>query len=250
MNGLLLRPSETLDPDIVIKAYGIGIFPMADGRDAPEIYWVEPKMRAVIPLDRFRLSHSLAKTLRQDRFETTANAAFGSVVEACAQATDTRPSTWINAQIEQAVSTLHQRGQAHSIETWQDGQLVGGLYGIALGRAFFGESMFSRATDASKVALAHLVARLKVGGFALLDCQFQTDHLASLGAIEISKARYSVLLSAAVSTEGVSGETASDFGAFDWGAAEDSDPPSSPRATMVSAPISGWRIAQALTQTS
>lgn len=244
------RPPETLDPDILIKAYGMGIFPMADSRDASEIYWVEPNKRAIMPLDSFRLSHSLAKTLRQNRFETTVNAAFGAVVAACAQATETRPSTWINTQIEQAVRTLHQRGQAHSIETWQNGQLVGGLYGISLGRAFFGESMFSRATDASKVALAHLVARLKAGGFELLDCQFQTDHLASLGAIEISKARYSALLSAAVSTAGVSGAAASDFGAFDRGAAEDSEPPSSPRATIVSAPISGWRIAQALTQTS
>ncbi|MEQ1548492.1 MAG: leucyl/phenylalanyl-tRNA--protein transferase [Chakrabartia sp.] len=223
---------------------------MADSRDASEIYWVEPNKRAILPLDGFRLSHSLAKTLRQDRFETTANAAFGAVVAACAQATEARPSTWINAQIEEAVSMLHQRGQAHSIETWQDGQLVGGLYGIALGRAFFGESMFSQATDASKVALAHLVARLKVGGFELLDCQFQTDHLASLGAIEISKARYSALLSAAVSADGVSGAAASDFGALDRGGAADSVPSSFPRATIVSVPISGWRIAQALTQTS
>jgi leucyl/phenylalanyl-tRNA---protein transferase len=248
MSGPLKNLPNALDPDMLLKAYSIGIFPMADSRDDPEIYWVEPKKRAILPLDGFLLSHSLAKTIRQDRFETTADRAFDAVVAACAEATKDRPSTWINAQIEQAVHTLHQRGQAHSIETWHEGQLVGGLYGISLGRAFFGESMFSRATDASKVALAHLVARLKVGGFILLDCQFQTDHLASLGAIEISNTRYSSLLSAAVSTVGASGATTSDFGALDR---EDGpSEPSSPRAMMVSSPISGWRISQALTQTS
>jgi leucyl/phenylalanyl-tRNA--protein transferase len=235
-----------LDPDMLMHAYSIGVFPMADSRDAPEIYWVEPRKRGILPLDRFHMSRSLARTLRSDRFETTANAAFEAVVDACAAETSDRPSTWINGQIEAAVRTLHSRGQAHSIETWHKGELVGGLYGISLGRAFFGESMFSRMTDASKVALAHLVARLRVGGFALLDCQFQTPHLASLGAIEISQKRYCTLLDAAVSSD-----AAGDFLALDRpdqvSSSSDAAPP---RTIVVSGPTSGNRISQALVQTS
>jgi leucyl/phenylalanyl-tRNA---protein transferase len=237
--------TEPLDPDMLLRAYTVGVFPMADARDAKSVYWVEPKSRAILPLDDFHLSRSLAKTIRSDRFETTANAAFGSVVAMCAESAENRPATWINSQIEMAVATLHGHGHAHSIETWRDGELVGGLYGIALGRAFFGESMFSRATDASKVALAHLVARLRVGGYTLLDCQFMTGHLASLGAIEVTRKNYIASLEAALSSASA-GARDGDFLALGRvGSAE-----SSPDITTVSGPISGWLILQALTQTS
>ncbi|MFM5915530.1 MAG: leucyl/phenylalanyl-tRNA--protein transferase [Chakrabartia godavariana] len=241
--------SEPLDVNLLLKAYAIGVFPMADDRDAPDIYWVEPRKRGILPLDGFHVSRSLRKTLRSDRFQTTFNHAFADVLAACAAPTDGRPGTWINRQIETAVLRLHALGHAHSVETWFEGRLVGGLYGVSLGRAFFGESMFSRMTDASKVALAHLVARLRAGGFRLLDCQFQTPHLQSMGAIEISRADYSVALSAALSGAGADGASGAeaDLGALDRDAAL---PPSSPRATIVSGPISGCRILQALTQTS
>jgi leucyl/phenylalanyl-tRNA--protein transferase len=243
--------SGPLDLDMLLKAYAIGVFPMADARDAADVYWVEPKKRAILPLDGFHLSRSLARTLKSGKFETTADRAFHDVVKRCAEATENRPGTWINSQIEEAVLRLHQIGAAHSIETWHDGQLVGGLYGIRLGRAFFGESMFSRMTDASKVAMAHLVARLRAGGFELLDCQFQTPHLESLGAIEISKERYSVVLDSALgsSAPAALSSASADFGALDC--LPDPDPPSSPpRATIVSGPISGWRIWHALGHTS
>lgn len=239
-------PVTPLDPDLLLRAYSIGVFPMADDRDAGSVYWVEPKMRAILPLDGFHLSRSLRKTLLSGRFETTADRAFGKVVGLCAEAADNRPATWINRQIERAATILHGRGHAHSIETWEDGELVGGLYGISLGRAFFGESMVSRRTDASKVALAHLVARLRAGGFTLLDCQFQTPHLASLGAVEVSRAAYMALLASATAGVSASGEgDAGDFFAFD----EPPPPPPSDQIT-VSGPASGWRIVQALVHTS
>jgi leucyl/phenylalanyl-tRNA---protein transferase len=173
---------------------------MADARDAEEVYWVEPKTRGVLPLDGFHLSRSLAKVIRSGRFETSINYAFSEVVRLCAESAPKRETTWINAQIEEAVATLHRLGHAHSVESWLDGKLVGGLYGVSLGRAFFGESMFSRATDASKIALAALVAQMRLKGFTLLDCQFLTPHLATMGAVEISRKAYLNLLSAA--TEG------------------------------------------------
>ena len=183
-----------LDPDLLLRAYSVGVFPMASTRDAADVFWVEPKKRGILPLDRFHLSRSLAKTIRSDRFTVTVDQAFGEVVARCAEATARRPDTWINPDIETAYAELHRRGYAHSVETWQGGELVGGLYGVRLGAAFFGESMFSRVRDASKVALAHLVARLKVGGFRLLDCQFLTEHLASLGTIEVGRQAYVALL--------------------------------------------------------
>ena len=237
--------SIPINPDTLLKAYAAGIFPMADGRDADEIYWVEPKRRGILPLDGFRLSRSLAKTLKSERFITTCDRAFGDVVAMCAQAAPGRQSTWINTQIEASAVLLHTAGQAHSIETWADGVLVGGLYGIRLGRAFFGESMFSRATDASKVALAHLVVRMRIGGFTLLDCQFITPHLASLGAIEIDRVDYIASLSSALSAGALGG--LADFWAFDAGLPEIASPL---RTTVVSGPVSGWRIVQALAQTS
>lgn len=239
---------ESIDPGLLLKAYALGVFPMADDRDAPDVYWVEPKKRAVLPLSGFHLSRSLRKTLRSGRFETTFNRAFHPVLLGCAEATGDRPGTWINKPIEQAVLALHAMGHAHSFETWQDGSLVGGLYGISLGRAFFGESMFSRRTDASKVALAHLVARLKAGGFTLLDCQFQTPHLKSLGAVEVNKQDYSVLLADALSTRSGAGiSSPPDLGALDR---LDAAPDSAPRTTSVAGPTSAWRIVQVLTQTS
>ncbi len=192
--------SEGLDPRMLLRGYAAGIFPMADSRNAGDIFWVEPRNRAIIPLDTFHLSRSLAKRVRSDRFIVTCDQAFHQVLLACAD----RDETWINQVIERATLGLHAVGHAHSIECWHDGDLVGGLYGVKLGRAFFGESMFSLMTDASKVALAWLVARLKIGHFTLLDCQFMTPHLASLGATTVSRDRYVELLSAALSA-GVAG---------------------------------------------
>jgi leucyl/phenylalanyl-tRNA--protein transferase len=183
-----------LDPRLLLQGYATGIFPMADSRDANELFWVEPRNRAIIPLDRFHVSHSLRRTLRSDRFAVSRDVDFASVISACAE----RPETWINDELESAMLALHGSGHAHSIEVWADDELVGGLYGVKLGRAFFGESMFSRKTDASKVALAWLVARLKVGNFTLLDCQFMTEHLASLGAVSTPRESYVALLSAAL----------------------------------------------------
>ena len=186
----------TIDLDLLIKAYASGIFPMADARDDPETFWVEPKARAIIPLDNFRMSRSLRKTIRSDRFRVTVDRTFADVIAICAEQARDRRETWINAEIEEAFNQLHQLGYAHSVECWLPDEetgrekLAGGLYGLAIGGAFCGESMFSRSRDASKVALAWLVARLKVGGFPLLDCQFMTDHLASLGAVEISQKDY------------------------------------------------------------
>jgi leucyl/phenylalanyl-tRNA--protein transferase len=186
-----------LDPRLLLQGYATGIFPMADSRDADELFWVEPRNRAIIPLDRFHVSRSLRRTVRSGRFAVTHDRAFPHVIAACAQ----RDETWINAELEHAMIALHGSGHAHSIEVWQGDELVGGLYGVKLGRAFFGESMFSRTTDASKVALAWLVARLKAGNFVLLDCQFMTEHLASLGAISVPRSAYVALLAVALGGE-------------------------------------------------
>jgi leucyl/phenylalanyl-tRNA--protein transferase len=183
-----------LDPRLLLQGYASGIFPMADSRDADELFWVEPRNRAIIPLHRFHMSRSLKRTLRSGRFTVTRDRDFAGVIAACAD----REETWINAEIESAMLALHGSGHAHSIEVSHAGRLVGGLYGVNLGRAFFGESMFSRETDASKVALAWLVARLRAGNFILLDCQFMTDHLATLGAISIPRETYVALLATAL----------------------------------------------------
>ena len=238
-----------LDPDLLLRAYSIGVFPMADSRAAPDIFWVEPKKRGVLPLDGFRLSHSLGKTIRSDRFTVTADEAFRQVVATCAEPTPLRPDTWINPQIERAYAELHSRGHAHSIETWYDGELVGGLYGVKLGAAFFGESMFSRMNDASKVALAWLVARLRVGGFKLLDCQFITDHLASLGAVEIGRDAYVALLDEALGVSGGFG-AGSPSPAPDFFALDRLEPTPADEAGTVSGPISGCFISQLLGHTS
>lgn len=179
-------------------AYREGIFPMADSRDDPEIFWVEPRRRAILPLDGFHLSRSLARTLRRERFAVTCNAAFAEVMDACAAPrNDGDGESWISERIAASYRRLHELGRAHSIECWRDGKLVGGLYGVGFDRVFCGESMFSYERDASKVALAWLVAAMRRCGAELLDCQFITPHLASLGAIEISQRRYHALLKAA-----------------------------------------------------
>ena len=183
---------------MLLRGYAAGIFPMADSREAGDIFWVEPRSRAIIPLDHFHLSHSLAKRIRSGKFTVTRDQAFHQVLLACAD----RDETWINSVIERATLGLHAVGHAHSIECWHEGQLVGGLYGVKLGRAFFGESMFSLMTDASKVALAWLVARLRVGHFTLLDCQFITPHLSSLGATTVNRDHYVGLFGSAHSSTG------------------------------------------------
>lgn len=188
--------SGSVTADLLLKAYAAGIFPMAESRDNPEIFWVEPRMRGIVPLDGFHLSRSLARRIRRGDYGVSFDADFAGVVAGCAD----RPATWINATIAELYIDLHARGHAHSIEVRDpEGGLVGGVYGVAIGAAFFGESMFSRATDASKVALAYLVDRLRVSGFRLFDTQFLTPHLASLGAIEIPARDYLARLSVAIS---------------------------------------------------
>jgi leucyl/phenylalanyl-tRNA---protein transferase len=192
-----------IDPELLMLAYRSGIFPMADTREDTEVFWVEPRRRAILPLDGFHCARSLARTLRRERFTVTCNHAFADVIDACAAPRQETAETWISGRIRASYVELHLRGQAHSLECWQHGELVGGLYGVEFDRVFCGESMFSRTTDASKVALAWLVAALRRAGTELLDCQFITAHLASLGAVEISQKRYLELLRAAQrSTDG------------------------------------------------
>lgn len=190
----------TLTPEVLLRAYSCGVFPMARSRQDPRLYWIDPQDRGVLPLEGFHVPRSLLKTIRRDAFEVRVNSDFRGVLAGCAESTPDRPETWINDEITSLFTQLHDLGLAHSVETWRDGRLVGGLYGLGLGGAFFGESMFSRATDASKVALAHLVARLRAGGFTLLDTQFVTDHLRRFGAVEIPKATYLERLAAALNT--------------------------------------------------
>ncbi len=261
--------SVPIDLNLLLQAYAHGIFPMADSRDDDESFWVEPQQRAILPLDGLNLSSSLAKVIRKDRFRVTTDCAFAEVIQKCAEATPERKETWINSDIEKAFLELADRGMAHSVECWRDGELVGGLYGMAMGRAFFGESMFSRANDASKVALVWLVARLRAGGFTLLDCQFMTDHLRSLGAIEIGQQHYLELLDVALgrtkapqvscvaspSPESVAssaaGAEAAGAALGDWGALDGllgAPSPDSASSTGASSP--GKLILHSLTQTS
>lgn len=189
--------APTLTADLLLQAYQVGVFPMSEGRDDPEVFWVDPRMRGVFPLDGFNISRSLARTIRRNRFTVTYDTAFDAVVEGCAD----RDETWINDTIFALYRQLHKGGFAHSIEVWDGNRLVGGVYGVAIGAAFFGESMFSRVTDASKVALAYLVDRLRLGGFELFDTQFITPHLESLGAIEIPRDHYRAMLAEALEKE-------------------------------------------------
>ena len=190
-----------LTPDVLLRAYASGLFPMAERRDDPRLYWMDPDMRSIIPLDGLHVSRRLARRVRRQEFDVRTDSAFRQVMGLCAEPTLRRMETWINDQILELYGELHHRGAAHSVECWRDGDLVGGLYGVVLGGAFFGESMFSRATDASKVALVHLVERLNRGGFQLLDSQFITPHLETLGAIEITRERYHERLRRALATD-------------------------------------------------
>lgn len=197
--------SRVFGPTELLDCYRRGVFPMADSRDDPRLFLVDPDLRGVLPLDRFHLSKSLRKTIKRDEFDVRINTSFSRVMELCAESAPDRPNTWINSPILNLYSTLHRAGNAHSVEAWRDGELVGGLYGVSLKGAFFGESMFSRATDASKVALAHLVARLCAGGYRLLDTQFVTSHLETFGVEEIPREAFHVLLKDALQVDGVFG---------------------------------------------
>ncbi len=193
------RPIE-VTPEMMLKAYRLGLFPMAETRDGNRLYWLDPEQRGILPLERFHLPRKLRRLVRSGRFGVTVDCDFPAVIASCASAREGRDDTWINADIERLFTELARRGHAHSVETRLDGAIVGGLYGVVIGGAFFGESMFSTVTDASKVALVHLVARLRLSGFALLDTQFVTPHLARFGALEIPRADYKAMLARAVAT--------------------------------------------------
>jgi leucyl/phenylalanyl-tRNA--protein transferase len=192
-----------LTPELLLRAYAAGIFPMAESRHDRAIFWVDPRRRGIIPLDRFHVPRKLQRLVRRGVFEVRVDTACAEVIAACAEPGPGRRDTWINAEIERAYLELHRLGFVHSVEAWRERRLVGGLYGVALGGAFFGESMYSREADASKVALVHLVERLKAGGFRLLDTQFVTDHLRRFGAIEIPTREYLLLLEDALSAKAV-----------------------------------------------
>lgn len=196
-----LLVTEKLTPELLLEAYAAGVFPMAQSRNDRHVFWVDPKVRGVLPLDHFHVPRSLMKVVRKNPFEIRINTAFDQVIAQCAETWKNRRDTWINSEIVKAYTQLHHMGFVHSIEVWLNGRLVGGLYGVALGGAFFGESMFSRVTDASKVALVFLVERLKAGGFKLLDTQFVTDHLRRFGAIEIPGRQYLAMLEDALTAK-------------------------------------------------
>jgi len=203
------RESAFIDitPEVLLKAYSCGIFPMAESAEDPALYWIEPEKRGIIPLDRFHVPDRLARTVRSTRYAVTIDRDFDAVIDGCAQSSPGRARTWINARIRNLYRKLYERGDCHSVEVYDGDQLVGGLYGVSLGRAFFGESMFHRARDTSKIALVHLAARLKAGHYRLLDTQFVTEHLRTFGAIEVLRPTYHKLLDAALVGEG-------DFGAL------------------------------------
>jgi len=191
-----------ITPEVLLKAYSCGIFPMAESADDPALYWIEPEQRGIILMDRFHLPERLARTVRTTRYRVRVDCDFDAVIDGCAQPQPGRARTWINARIRTLYRKLYQRGDCHTVEVYDGEQLVGGLYGVNLGSAFFGESMFHRARDASKIALVHLVARLKAGRYQLLDTQFVTEHLRTFGAVEVSRPAYHKLLDAALVGEG------------------------------------------------
>jgi leucyl/phenylalanyl-tRNA--protein transferase len=199
--------SVEITPEVLLKAYACGIFPMAESAEDPALYWIEPERRGIMPLDRLHVPSRLARTVRSDRFMVCCNRDFDAVIDGCAEPKSGRARTWINTRIRTLYGALFERGHCHTVEVYDGAALVGGLYGVSLGAAFFGESMFHRARDASKVALVHLVARLRAGRFRLLDTQFVTEHLKMFGAIEVSRRQYHKLLDAAVASD-------ADFGAW------------------------------------
>lgn len=196
-------PGYRIPTDLLLKAYASGVFPMAESATDPEVFWVRPETRGIIPLDTFHVAKSLRKAVRQGRFEIRFDSAFEGVIDACAEQREERRTTWINQPIREAYVALFERGHCHSVEAWSDDRLVGGLYGVTLGRVFFGESMFSKATDASKVCLVRLVERLKERGFALLDTQFTTPHLKHFGAVDVPRGKYERMLEEALKGEAV-----------------------------------------------
>lgn len=197
----IARFGAQLDPDTLLRLYLHGMFPMADSAHDPNLFIVDPELRGILPLDGFHVGRSLKKRVRSDTYTVTINRAFSDVITGCAMPSQGRENTWINPTIYRLYNELHRRGHAHSVETWRDGELVGGLYGVSIGRAFFGESMFSTATDASKVALVHLVARLIAGGYTLLDTQFVNDHLVQFGVMEIARSDFLILLDQSLEDE-------------------------------------------------
>lgn len=224
--------SIEITPDVLLKAYACGIFPMADAADDPDLYWVEPALRGVLPLDGFHISKRLKRTVRADMFTVRIDTDFDGVIDGCAKPSPGRGSTWINSEIRRLFGALFRLGHVHTVEAWRGERLVGGLYGLQLGSAFFGESMFSAEADASKVAFVHLVARLKRGGFRLLDTQFVTDHLARFGVIEVPRSEYHKLLEAAL-------EHGAEFRCFDQD-----------RSEPEPLPVSGSAALQSISQTS
>ncbi len=200
MERLFAGPSR-LTPQLLLRAYAMGIFPMAESRNTRSVFWVDPQMRGILPMDAFHVPRRLARTIRRKPFEIRCDSAFERVMRECAAAAGKRRETWINDEIIRAYTELHNLGHAHSLECWRGGRMLGGIYGVSLGAAFFGESMFSRATDASKVALVHLMARLRYGGFRLMDAQFVTEHLSQFGAVELPRATYLERLADAVAAD-------------------------------------------------
>ena len=197
----MISGRHAITPEILLRAYAAGMFPMAESADDPDVFWVQPKLRGIIPLDRFHVPRRLAKKIRQKPFDIRVNTAFDRVMELCAEPAEDRPTTWINPLILSLYKELHRMGYTHSVEAWEGEELVGGLYGVSLGSAFFGESMFSRKADASKICLVHLVERLRERGFTLLDTQFTTDHLKTFGAIDVPRKDYEKLLEQAMRSD-------------------------------------------------
>jgi leucyl/phenylalanyl-tRNA--protein transferase len=193
-----IAPGNAIPPDLVLRAYASGVFPMAESSDDPEVFWVRPEVRGIIPLDDFHVSHSLRKLMKRKPFDIRYNTDFEGVIDGCAEQTGSRPSTWINTSIREAYTELFRRGFCHTVEAWDGDGLVGGLYGVSLGRAFFGESMFSRKPNASKICLVMLVQRLKERGFVLLDTQFTTEHLKTFGALDVPRLKYEKMLQEAL----------------------------------------------------
>lgn len=241
-----------LTPELLLRAYGAGIFPMSTGRHADSLVWLSPDYRGMLPLHEFHVPHRLARTVRSDRFRVTVNTAFSLVIRKCAAPAPGREETWINAEIESLYTQLHARGRAHSVEAWTGGDLVGGLYGVQLGAAFFGESMFSTARDASKVALVHLVARLVHCGFRLLDTQFITPHLAQFGAVEIPREDYLSLLSDAVrgTADFYCPDPSGNSGTFSLACASGETGFTGAMDATAGACWPGWLVLQLITQTS
>ena len=245
-----MHGSRRLTPELLLRAYQQGVFPMAERRDDELLYWVSPEARGILPLDKFHVSHRLARTIRSDRFEVRVDTAFGDVIRACAAPAAGREESWINDEIVEIYTELFRRKHAHSVECWRDGRLVGGLYGVRLGGAFFGESMFSRERDASKVALAHLVARLIKGGFALLDSQFLTSHLAQFGAVEIPRSKYLAMLETAIAERAYWPEPSGSSGRASLALVSGDKTLTGAVDAIVGATWPGWLVMQLITHTS